>query len=290
LESLGEYLKLERESRNISLEEISQTTRISIKMLTAIENDDKDSLPGTAFTRGFIKAYAKYVGLDETDALHRFDHFYEKEEDIEGFKREEVVDFFPEKDRKPLLYVVLAILLLWFVYTIASFGDKDKEDAAKPAKKDETKMVIDKEPSVKVTAAKPEEEEEAPEVETAIPSATEKPEKLKKPEEPKKVPAAQPAKETAEKPKPRPFIVGEKHKLVFRSDGIVWMLIQVDDDEPYEVTMHADEVYKVTAYDTLKVKIGDAGKVRLEFDGEDLGYLGAEKQVRNITLPLKEEE
>jgi transcriptional regulator with XRE-family HTH domain len=70
--SFGEQLRLAREARGISLREISEQTRISTRYLEAIESGDLKRLPGGIFNRSFIKAYAKYVGYDETEALEAY--------------------------------------------------------------------------------------------------------------------------------------------------------------------------------------------------------------------------
>ena len=70
--SLGAYLRHERELRQISLEEIAQTTRIPLRMLQHIEDDDFGPLPGDVFARGFLTAYANSVSLDVEDVLERF--------------------------------------------------------------------------------------------------------------------------------------------------------------------------------------------------------------------------
>ena len=75
MESLGTYLKREREFRQIPLIEISEATRISSQNLNAIENDHFDELPGSAFVRGYLKAYSRYVGLDVADVLLRYEHY-----------------------------------------------------------------------------------------------------------------------------------------------------------------------------------------------------------------------
>ncbi len=70
--SFGEQLRLAREARGISLREISEQTRISTRYLEAIEADDYKRLPGGIFNKSFIKAYAKYIGYDEKEALEAY--------------------------------------------------------------------------------------------------------------------------------------------------------------------------------------------------------------------------
>src|SRR5208337_4108879 len=68
----GEYLRREREMRGVSLEEISTSTKISIRFLQAIENEELSKLPGGIFTRSFVRTYARYLGLDEERVLTDF--------------------------------------------------------------------------------------------------------------------------------------------------------------------------------------------------------------------------
>ena len=61
----GEHLKRERELRGVSLDEIAAATRIKTSFLEALENGRWDELPGGAFNRGFVRATAHFLGLDE---------------------------------------------------------------------------------------------------------------------------------------------------------------------------------------------------------------------------------
>ena len=70
--AFGEHLKREREMRGVSLEEISQATRIAPRFLTAIENEQWDKLPGGVFNRGFIRSIAHYLGLDEDSMVAEY--------------------------------------------------------------------------------------------------------------------------------------------------------------------------------------------------------------------------
>ncbi|MGA8439950.1 MAG: helix-turn-helix domain-containing protein, partial [Candidatus Sulfotelmatobacter sp.] len=65
----GEKLRQQRERRGISLDTISTTTKISTRMLRAIEDEHFDQLPGGVFNKGFVRAYARQVGLDEEEVV-----------------------------------------------------------------------------------------------------------------------------------------------------------------------------------------------------------------------------
>lgn len=70
--TLGEKLRQAREERGITLSEVADQTRISPLYIESIENDDYRSLPGGIFNKGFVKSFAKYVGVDEQEALQSY--------------------------------------------------------------------------------------------------------------------------------------------------------------------------------------------------------------------------
>lgn len=67
--SFGERLRREREMRGISIEEIAEATKIGSRNLRALEEEHFDQLPGGIFNKGFVRAYSKYLGLDEEQAV-----------------------------------------------------------------------------------------------------------------------------------------------------------------------------------------------------------------------------
>jgi cytoskeleton protein RodZ len=72
LPSFGEKLKLEREKRKITLEQISTSTKIGTRMLQALEEDKFNQLPGGIFNKGFVRAYSRFVGLDEDQTIAEY--------------------------------------------------------------------------------------------------------------------------------------------------------------------------------------------------------------------------
>jgi len=71
-ETLGSFLKQQRERCNMSVAELSRVTRIPLASLEAIESDRFDELPGEVFVRGFLKAYAQAVSLVPAEVLARY--------------------------------------------------------------------------------------------------------------------------------------------------------------------------------------------------------------------------
>src|SRR5260370_31550464 len=68
----GEHLKREREMRGVSLDEICAATRISTRFLQAMESEEWERLPGGVFNRGFVRAVARYLGLDEEGTVAEY--------------------------------------------------------------------------------------------------------------------------------------------------------------------------------------------------------------------------
>ena len=68
----GDHLRREREMRSVSLDEIASATRIQVKFLAAMEAEQWDRLPGGVFNRGFVRAVAHYLGLDEEAILGEY--------------------------------------------------------------------------------------------------------------------------------------------------------------------------------------------------------------------------
>src|SRR5262245_24753487 len=74
----GDRLRREREARGVSLGEISESTKISSGFLRSLEQEDFERLPGGIFNRGFVRAYSKFLGIDEDAMVADFDAAYEQ--------------------------------------------------------------------------------------------------------------------------------------------------------------------------------------------------------------------
>lgn len=70
--SFGNWLRRQRELREISLREIADVTKISIRYLEALEQDRFDVLPAPVFAKGFLREYARYVGLDPDEVVNSY--------------------------------------------------------------------------------------------------------------------------------------------------------------------------------------------------------------------------
>lgn len=70
--SYGNYLKAIRRARDIGLREVSKETKIATETLALLENEVHDRLPAEVFVRGFLRAYATFLGLEYEDLLRRY--------------------------------------------------------------------------------------------------------------------------------------------------------------------------------------------------------------------------
>jgi cytoskeletal protein RodZ len=115
-ESLGEKLRLAREARGITLSEVAAQTRIAARYLEAIEENNYKPLPGGVFNKGFIKAYAKYVGVDEQEALNDYAHAVasqsESEIDDNRYRRPSVMTDDRRSSWSSLVFAIIILALM----------------------------------------------------------------------------------------------------------------------------------------------------------------------------------
>ena len=111
--NFGERLKRERELREVTLEEITQATRIGSRFLEALENEEWDKLPGGVFNRGFVRSIAHYLGLDEEAFLAEYDLAHAAHADQQAQKyAQKIEDRIPQTPLWIPVAIVLGILLL----------------------------------------------------------------------------------------------------------------------------------------------------------------------------------
>ncbi len=72
MDHFGEALRCERQRRSVSLEDIAQTTKVTVRSLKALESDAFDQLPGGILSKGIVRSYVRCLGLDESEWVARF--------------------------------------------------------------------------------------------------------------------------------------------------------------------------------------------------------------------------
>ncbi len=129
-ETLGQYLRRERESRNMTPEGLSKVTRIGLSFLKALEENDFDFFPEQQFIPGFLKAYCRYLELDTEQVLQRYYVQAEKNRQEKAFQQLPLFldSTIPSKQaaspkqpsRKPVRLIILAVVL-WAVLGLAAY-------------------------------------------------------------------------------------------------------------------------------------------------------------------------
>ena len=74
---VGHYLRSQRERKHYTIEQIASTTKINVKLLHALENEQFEILPAKPFLRGFVASYAKALSINADDVLKKFDTYVE---------------------------------------------------------------------------------------------------------------------------------------------------------------------------------------------------------------------
>ena len=113
--TLGEKLRQAREERGFSISEVAEQTRISALYLECIENDDYRTLPGGIFNKGFVKSFAKVVGIDEQEALHDYTQLIANQgtpvvEETRTYRSEVMTD--DRSSSSSLPTIILAVVIL----------------------------------------------------------------------------------------------------------------------------------------------------------------------------------
>jgi cytoskeletal protein RodZ len=114
-EKFGPWLRHEREIRQVSLEEIAQTTRIPLRMLQYLEEDRYDQLPGEVFAKGFLRSYARAIGLPESEVLGRWARVRRLSEPV----RAAPVTAITGPDRSQRFGIAIALVILLLLFTLA---------------------------------------------------------------------------------------------------------------------------------------------------------------------------
>ena len=139
--SFGEELRKQREIRRIGLPEIADATKISKRFLEALERDDFASLPAPVFTRGFVREYARYLGLNAEEMVDRYAQYARLVEKPEDPQPQPLVSatHVPERQARTfpwraaiiglLLLIAVAVLVAWFFYP-QMFGSTDEAAVA----------------------------------------------------------------------------------------------------------------------------------------------------------------
>lgn len=309
METPGAYLKSKREALNISLKEISQVTRIRRSILEAIENNRYDLLPPKVFAQGFIKSYASYLGLDESEVIKRYSELVDVPETEATATEVRTPPYFA---RLFFVIVVVAGLLMAGAFLLWTYFQEKKTADMMPQQADPAAA------SHVLTMSPPDEGSgdeagreaaEAPDPSLLIIQTDEgSPTAMMAGQQPSETAGQQPPGTDEENPPaaavepPLTAIVEQKPAvatavrqpadtpagplvLKIAASQTTWMRIQSDREPPVEFTLRGGQTRTVNAAEKFTIRIGNAGGADLFLNGQELGRPGKPGEVLDLTLP-----
>lgn len=255
--NFGECLRDERESRGVTLQEISDRTRISVRFLTAIEEEEFGILPGGVFSLGFVRQYAQHVGLDPDAVAECFktvtrsatpDTFsWEENQDDRG---ETWVEHIVDRAREyQITGPIVATMLLAFIAGVVMWMQWDLDSGLAAIDQSLFK-----------------EERPSPEL------------------PPTPAGAASPTTVDV-----RPYVAPKPVKAVnvrLSISETVWIRALADGERVFQRTFHPGESRQVEADEHVSLLVGNAGGVSLSLNGKPIPPLGSSGQVRRVLLTV----
>jgi cytoskeleton protein RodZ len=247
----GEHLKRERELRGVSLDEIAAATRIKTSFLEALENGRWNELPGGAFNRGFVRATAHFLGLDEDGMVAEY--ALETAGESQAKVPSQPSGAMP-RDYRPALMAVSALLLLlvgggWFAHHQISVR-RQKRTAAAIA-------------PVGTNVAAP---ANAPVTDGAKPVAAAT--STSPDPSPNQLPPATGPIANPEPSAPEPL------KLRLETSKTIRIQVMGDGKLLFKGGLHSDDPKNFQAREGFEVISNDAGLVKLQLNGETIPFSG----------------
>ncbi len=280
MESFGARLKREREQRNITLDDIAVSTKIGTRFLAAIEEDRFDQLPGGIFNKGFVRAYARHLGMDENQAIADFvaatEPVLPEPEPQAAPVLAALAEAVPEAQKKsrgdggiPWGIFAIVLLILACGFAVWGFYSRDKSVspsvvAPRPDKPDVSSLSGQKDVPRSVPKSA------VPEPPSAISqSVSPEPEPGSR-ESATSTPAARSATDA-----------GFFHVLIkARQDS--WVAITADGKQIIQDTLAAPAEQSIAARDQIVIKTGNVGALDISFNGKKLATQGEYNQVKTL--------
>ena len=280
MESFGARLKREREQRKITLDEIALSTKIGTRFLAAIEEDRFDQLPGGIFNKGFVRAYARHLGMDENQAIADFvaatEPILPEPPPQDAPVLVALAERVPEAKKKSregdgIPWGIFAIVLLVLAGGFALWGFHSREKPARPSieapgpdKPDASAGGDQKDaPHSAATAAVPAPTSEAA---SSRPAAA-------TPENPVSTAAATP-----------PGAEAGLFRVLIKARQDSWVAITADGKQVVQDTLAASAEQSIEARDQIVIKTGNVGGLEISFNGKKLASQGDYNQVKTLTF------
>lgn len=281
--SFGDRLRREREMRGITLDEITESTKISRRHLEALETEHFDQLPGGVFNKGFVRAYARFLGIDEDQAVADYSAASNEQPEPENKFPLEIHEK-PKRNlnsRRSSLPLVFAVAALIGVLVGYGFWVKYKAHNPVPVENAQQSAPASATPEPQTNAANPQ-SATSPTPDSTNDSAT-----ATKPAQSEGAAAARPAEPKrqaipAQSSDAPAAINAFSVEIVAKEDS--WVSIVADGKSVMERVLTADKRKNIKAGKTLVLRTGNAGGIEVSFNGRPLGVLGNENEPRTLTF------
>ncbi len=290
--SFGDRLKKQREQRSISLDDIALSTKIGTRMLRALEEEKFEQLPGGIFNKGFVRAYARHVGLDEEQTISDYIAALGKAQPIAApvqpiaASRPPAVTERPsapildppERERSaeiPWGLLALGLLLAALAFATWSYYHRERKAETSSA----TTPAALATPAESKTAGSAQQIPTAPTDSKSAPT-TPIPSTDKPGAQPSPVAQAALHGSASQEPAPGAFTV----LLKGSEDDECWVSIVVDGQPPVEAILTAPQEKSIQANQEVIVRAGNIGALDVFFNGKNLGRLGDYGTVRTLTF------
>lgn len=301
MESVGTFFKQAREAKGLSLDRMASLTRIQQPYLEALEGERFDQLPEQVFTRGFVRMYARSLGVDEHEALRRFadsaGSFYEKGEEEKRQVLKQREDDRRGKLNRNLVIVITGIILAGLIYLVPrqQFGQSSSDEAATPpVALSPVSEIPPASPVEPVSSPAESVPSTGPSAVTSSPAIESKPvvSGLEQPTPAGSAPKPSPQSPTVAAPAPQiavpppsvPAVPSQnqlpvslpKQNLVLELEAseMTWIVVRSDDGEPQEALLQPGETARWRAADRFFLTLGNAGGVAVRLNGQPRGPFG----------------
>jgi cytoskeleton protein RodZ len=123
MEAIGEFFKQVREAKGLTIDDVASKTRIRNDFVKALEEGNFAKLPDQVFARGFVRSYARSLGLDEDDAIQRFTQssgaYYDKQGERERLKARQAEEDRKRKANRKAVAIAIGIAILTLIFLLS---------------------------------------------------------------------------------------------------------------------------------------------------------------------------
>jgi cytoskeleton protein RodZ len=282
LQEIGNLLKRERQKQGLSVDELMERTKISRRVIIAIEEGQQSGLPHPVYAKGFVKTYAGVLGLDPEEVGRAFSNIYGVEDDapMEGplaRAEKEAPARFPGWVKVLAVVVVLA-LGAGAVLSLLRGGKDAAERISVPAAVEQVPAPAQPAPRPEVRPA-PAADKASPDASAPAPATPSDQPATPPAVEPVAPPAVQAGPAVEERARPRATNV-----LVLSAFQQCWVRASVD-GRPVERFLQPGQQMTLSFTISLSVRLGNAGGVRLTYNEAPYPLNAQSGEVRLLTFP-----